>query len=164
MVPPYYPASNSAAERVVQTIKDRLKKSQSVDFRAQITRDGVTPELQRLQQEDIAVPVKTSESATPIVPVLKLDGCARICGDMKVTINRVTTVAKDPLPLIEDLWEKYNLLRGMRPMALHLSGILVTGSDDGDHLQDLHNVLARLQDARLKLKLEKCVFLAASVE
>ncbi|XP_075529479.1 uncharacterized protein LOC142560935 isoform X2 [Dermacentor variabilis] len=38
MVPAYHPASNGAAERVVQTIKDKLKKSQTGDFRTQIAR------------------------------------------------------------------------------------------------------------------------------
>ncbi|XP_037564659.1 uncharacterized protein K02A2.6-like [Dermacentor silvarum] len=57
-----------------------------------------------------------------------------------------------------------NLFRGMRHVAVYLDDILVTGTDDGDHLQNLHNVLARLHDACLKLKLAKCVFLAPSVE
>ncbi|XP_065287615.1 uncharacterized protein [Dermacentor albipictus] len=38
MVPPYHPASNGAAERVVQTIKDNLQKRQTGDFRTQIAR------------------------------------------------------------------------------------------------------------------------------
>lgn len=36
MFPPYHPASNSAAERVVQTIKDKLKKSLAGDFRMRV--------------------------------------------------------------------------------------------------------------------------------
>ncbi|XP_070387427.1 uncharacterized protein [Dermacentor albipictus] len=52
----------------------------------------------------------------------------------------------------------------MMHVAMYLDDITVTGSDDEDFLQNLHNVLARLQDAGLKLKLEKCVFLAPSKE
>ncbi|XP_037520635.1 uncharacterized protein K02A2.6-like [Rhipicephalus sanguineus] len=38
VVPPCHPASNVAAEWVVETIKDKLKKSQAGDFRAQVAR------------------------------------------------------------------------------------------------------------------------------
>lgn len=55
-------------------------------------KDGVTQELRWLQQEDILVPVKTSEWVAPIVPVPKRDGSVRIPGDFKVTINPVATV------------------------------------------------------------------------
>ncbi|XP_070385087.1 uncharacterized protein [Dermacentor albipictus] len=181
-------------------------------------KDRVIKELQRLQREGILVPVKTSEWAASIVPVLKRDGSVRICKDFKVTINHVVTVEKYPLPCIEDLWSalcggqkftkldlrdayqelvlqdasrKYltvsmtlgffqymrlpfggasapvifhgemdNLCRCMRHVAVYLDDILVTGSEVGDHLQNLCNVLAPLQDAGLKLKLEKCIFLA----
>ncbi|KAL3186376.1 hypothetical protein MRX96_028092 [Rhipicephalus microplus] len=57
-----------------------------------------------------------------------------------------------------------NQFRGMRHVALYLDDILVTGRDEEIHLQNLHRVLARLQDAGLKLKLEKCIFLAPSIE
>ncbi|XP_037512230.1 uncharacterized protein K02A2.6-like [Rhipicephalus sanguineus] len=60
--------------------------------------------------------------------------------------------------------EMDNLFRGMKHVAVYLDDILVTGIDDGDHMQNLHNVLARLQDAGLKLKREKCVFMVPSVE
>ncbi|KAM7307306.1 uncharacterized protein ISCGN_010942 [Ixodes scapularis] len=60
--------------------------------------------------------------------------------------------------------EMDNLFRGMRHVAVYLDDILVTGTDDGDHLQNLHKVLTRLQDAGLKLRLDKCVFLTPSVE
>ncbi|XP_037577025.1 uncharacterized protein LOC119459286 [Dermacentor silvarum] len=42
-----------------------------------------------------------------------------------------------------------NLFSGMRNVAVNLDHILGTGTDDGDHLQNLPNVLARLQDAGL---------------
>ncbi|XP_037580337.1 uncharacterized protein K02A2.6-like [Dermacentor silvarum] len=38
MVPPYHAASNGAAERVAQTITDKLKKSKAGDFRTQVAR------------------------------------------------------------------------------------------------------------------------------
>ncbi|KAL3190102.1 hypothetical protein MRX96_020420 [Rhipicephalus microplus] len=37
--------------------------------------------------------------------------------------------------------------RGMRHVAVYSNDILVTGIDDGDHMQNLHNVLARLPEA-----------------
>ncbi|XP_064475661.1 uncharacterized protein K02A2.6-like [Ornithodoros turicata] len=38
LIPPYHPASNGAAERVVQTVKAKLKKSVAGDFKTQIAR------------------------------------------------------------------------------------------------------------------------------
>lgn len=38
LIPPYHPASNGAAERVVPTIKDKLKKSAPGDLKTQLAR------------------------------------------------------------------------------------------------------------------------------
>ena len=48
----------------------------------------VEDELNRLQTAGVIKPVKFSEWAAPIVPVVKPDGLIRICGDYKVTINQ----------------------------------------------------------------------------
>uniref|UniRef100_A0AAV2JZ11 Uncharacterized protein n=1 Tax=Knipowitschia caucasica TaxID=637954 RepID=A0AAV2JZ11_KNICA len=48
-------------------------------------RKKVETELERLTKQGVIEPVKFSEWAAPIVPVLKPDGGARICGDYKLT-------------------------------------------------------------------------------
>ena len=59
--------------------------------------------MERLQQDGIIEPVKFSEWAVPVVPVLKSDGSLRLCGDYKVTVNSVSSVESYPLPRIDDL-------------------------------------------------------------
>ena len=53
-------------------------------------RSKVDAEIDRLIQEGIIEPVDFSQWAAPIVPVLKPDGSVRICGDYKVTVNKVS--------------------------------------------------------------------------
>ena len=64
----------------------------------------VEAELNRLLEHGIIEPVRFADWAAPIVPVLKRDGSIRICGDYKVTANRVAKLDKYPLPRIEDLF------------------------------------------------------------
>lgn len=64
----------------------------------------VEKELERLQNEEILVPVTSADWGTPIVPVLKKSGEIRICGDFKVTLNPFLEVEKYPLPRIEELF------------------------------------------------------------
>ena len=64
----------------------------------------VETELDRLQKDGIISPVNTAKWASPIVPVLKDDGCVRICGDYKVSINPELVVDCYPLPTPEDLF------------------------------------------------------------
>ena len=52
-------------------------------------KDEIEKELNSLEGQGIISKVKTSEWATPIVPVMKKNGTVRICGDYKVTINPV---------------------------------------------------------------------------
>ena len=79
----------------------RFEKSRLVPF---AIREKVEEELDRLQSLGVIKPVKFSDWAAPIVPVLKSDGRVRICGDYKVTINRSARVEKYPIPRIEELF------------------------------------------------------------
>ena len=61
-------------------------------------------ELERLQALGVIQPVRFSDWAAPIVPILKKDGRVRICGDYKVTINKAAKLDKYPIPRIEELF------------------------------------------------------------
>ena len=64
----------------------------------------VERELDRLHKSGVIEPVKFAEWAAPIVPVIKSDGSVRICGDYKVTVNRVAKVDSYALLCIDDLF------------------------------------------------------------
>ena len=63
----------------------------------------VDAELDRLQKAGIISPVKHSEWAAPVVPVVKKDNYIRLCGDYKMTLNQATTTETYPLSRIEEL-------------------------------------------------------------
>lgn len=67
-------------------------------------RGHVEAELNRLEKAGVIEKVEFAEWAAPIVPIVKLDGSVRICGDYKITVNRVAKVDNYPLPRIEDLF------------------------------------------------------------
>ena len=67
-------------------------------------RPKVERELTRLQEAGIISPVKHSEWATPIVPVLKPNGSIRLCGDFKATVNPRLNIEQYPLPKIDDIF------------------------------------------------------------
>lgn len=69
-------------------------------------RERIEAELDRLQNEGIIRPVQFSEWASPIVPVVKTDQSIRICGDYKVTINKVSELDPYPIPRIEDIYSQ----------------------------------------------------------
>ena len=66
-------------------------------------KEALERQLVRLQQLGVLDNVNNSEWAAPVVVVPKGDGCLRVCGDYKVTINPVLNVDKYPLPKPEDL-------------------------------------------------------------
>ncbi len=73
-------------------------------------------ELDLLIKEHIIEPVKFSEWAALVVPVLKPDGSVRLCGDYRVTVNRQSSLEQYPIPRMEDMFavlsggEKYTKL------------------------------------------------------
>ena len=79
----------------------------------------VKEELDRLMNQGIISPVKTSKWAAPIVPVLKRNGTMRICGDFKTTFNQVSDTESYPLPRVDELFS--NLAGGKYFSTLDLS-------------------------------------------
>jgi len=63
-------------------------------------------ELNTLVQTKVIQPERYSDWATLIVPVLKEDGKVRVCGDYKLTVNRVSHLEQYPSPTLGDLCEK----------------------------------------------------------
>ena len=63
----------------------------------------VDAELERLISEGIIEPISHSDWAAPIVPVLKPNKTIRICGDYRLTVNRVIKLDNYPLPKHEEL-------------------------------------------------------------
>ena len=92
-----------ATLHVEEGSRPRFYKARTVPY---ALRSKVDAELNRLKEAGIIEPVKYSDWAAPIVPVLKPDGTVRICGDYKVTVNQVAKADVYPLPRMEDLFNK----------------------------------------------------------
>ena len=60
-------------------------------------------ELDRSMSTGVIEPVKFSDWAAPIVPVIKPDGSVRICGDYKLTANKVAKLEAYPLPHVDEI-------------------------------------------------------------
>jgi hypothetical protein len=56
-----------------------------------------------------------------------------------------------------------NLLQGLDHVTVYIDDILVTGKTEEKHLRTLDEVLARLENAGVRLKREKCMFMADDV-
>ena len=152
----------------------------------------------------------------------KRDGCIRLCGDYKVTINSSLEVDQYLLPKPDDLFAslaggkrftKLDLTQAYQQMPLQLESqrlgtinthqglyrytrlpfgvapapaifqrtmdtilqglphvlcfiddILITGSNEEEHLQNLESVLKRLDHHGLTVKKSKCAFMQESVD
>lgn len=67
-------------------------------------RDKVNSQLREMVKENILLPVRQSEIASPIVIVPKKNGTLRICGDFKKTLNPILKTDHYPLPTLEDMF------------------------------------------------------------
>ena len=101
---------------VEKDVKPIFFKAKNVPY---AMKDKVETEIERLRHEGVIVEVTHSEWATPIVPILKRDGTIRICGDYKITINKVSRLDCYPIPRIDDLYA--NLAGGVEFSTLDLS-------------------------------------------
>ena len=66
-------------------------------------RKKINDELNNMAKRGILSPMKWSDWAAPMVPILKSDGSVRICGDFKVTVNPHLNVDSYPLPTIDSM-------------------------------------------------------------
>ena len=67
--------------------------------------DKIEIQLSHLIAGGTLEPVESAGWATPIVRVLKPDKTnVRVCGDLKQTVNPVSTLDKYPIPKVEDLF------------------------------------------------------------
>ena len=67
-------------------------------------RSRVDQALEKLVADGVLEPVRFSEWAAPIVPIVKRDGSIRVCGDYKLTVNQAALVDTYPLPLVQDIF------------------------------------------------------------
>ena len=56
-----------------------------------------------------------------------------------------------------------NILQGLKHVCVYIDDILITGESEEEHLRTLKEVLNRLEKAGVRLKKEKCVFMAPTV-
>ena len=57
-----------------------------------------------------------------------------------------------------------SVLHDIPSVMVYLDDILITGRTDAEHIETLDKVLGHLEDAGLRLKRNKCVFMAESVD
>ena len=91
----------TAKIHVDSTAQPKFFKARPVPY---ALREKLEKELDHLVKEGVIQPVTHSDWATPVVPVVKRDGSVRLCGDYKITVNKVAKFDSYPLPRIDDLF------------------------------------------------------------
>ena len=85
--------------------QSKFSKARPVPFTLKGTMER---ELDLLENLAILEKVTHSQWASPVVPVPKADGCLRLCGNYKATLNPTLEVDQYPLPRLQRLQE-YNI-------------------------------------------------------
>ena len=57
-----------------------------------------------------------------------------------------------------------NLLQGIPQVSVYIDDILITGHTESEHVANVEKVLERLSLAGMKLRREKCIFMAPKVQ
>lgn len=100
---------HSTGEPVELTLKEGARpiyhKPRQLPF---ALKDKVKERLDEMEKLGVITKINDSEWGTPLVPVIKENGDLRICGDYKVTINRVIEDVKEPMPRIEEIFAELN--------------------------------------------------------
>ncbi|CAG2201443.1 unnamed protein product [Mytilus edulis] len=130
-------------------------------------KDKVEMELERLEKEGQIQQVEFSDWAAPIVPVVKENGSIRICGDYKVTVNAVSKYNRLPYGVASSpgIFQRTleNVVQGIANVLVRVDDILITGKTREEHLNTLSEVLSRFKRIGIRLKKQKCVFMAEEV-
>ena len=69
-------------------------------------REKIEQDLDRLEKAETIRPIQHLERATPVVPVLKQDGTVRVCGDYKLTVNKVSKLDEYPIQKLDVIYTK----------------------------------------------------------
>ncbi len=81
--------------------KSRYFKARTMPY---AFKESIERGLERIQEEGTLEPVRFSNWAAPVVPILKPDGSVRICEDSQVTVYQALSRDQYSVPRIEDLF------------------------------------------------------------
>lgn len=201
------------ADLVLRQDSPIFRKAYDVPYRL---RDKVVSYLEKLEEQKVITPIKTSEWASPVVAVMKKNGEIRLVIDCKVSINQQIIQNTYPLPTAQDVFaglagskifcaldlegaytqlelskksKKFmvintikglyvyhrlpqgasssasifqqvmeQVLKDIEYVYVYLDDVLIAGKDLQDCQRKLELVLTRLEEANIKVNLEKCRF------
>ena len=112
-------------------------------------KEKIAEELKRLERIGALEKVEFSDWATPIVPVLKLDGTLRICVDCKVTINPASDVLEYPMPMVEELFTQPNGSKSFSKLDLSSAYQLVLLDEESKQYVTINTRLGLFRYTRL---------------